>query len=241
MFLWMSFNAAETVGTYDVAVFSGVPQLLRFAVEGHFSTGPVLLAIACIPYSFSYLTERDCDFKQQAVERVGLFNYSACKAVATFLSAFLMGVVAVGAFIGVLSVMGIPHTVRYDEVQHSYAVLVETMGPGWYYAVKLLHIGLVCGQAAVFSLMIMAWIPNSYVGFLSPLIGYYLIECIEFLLARVIYNPFFWRLINGQALLFGQAADNLLLSYLWTVFLLIAMSLGFGICFIIQLEKELEQ
>ncbi len=129
--------------------------------------------------------------------------------------------------------------VRYDEVEHTYAVLAATMGPGWYYAIKLLHIGMICGQAAVFSLLIMAWIPNSYVGFLSPLIGFYLYECILSILSRVIYNPFLFRLISGDALLWGQAAADPLFSYIWTIYLLFFVTLCFGVCFHIRLEKEL--
>lgn len=239
MLVWLGFNAAETTGSYLGAVFAGVPILIRLATTGRISTGPVLLSIATIPYAFSYLTEREYGFQQQAIIRVGHHNYGICKAVATFLSAFFMGIVALMAFIAIASVLGIPHIVRYDEVKYTYAVLVETMGPMWYYAAELIHIGLVCGQAAVFSLLIMVWIPNSYVGFLAPLLSYYLYECVLSLLSRQIFNPFLWRLISADALLSGSTADNPLLNFLWTVSLLGFVALSYGMCFTMSLEKEL--
>ena len=64
--VWALFNVAEAVKTYDHAVFAGVIQLIRLGLEGHESTGPVLLAISTIPYAFSYLTEKECGFQQQA-------------------------------------------------------------------------------------------------------------------------------------------------------------------------------
>jgi len=244
MLSWTGFNAAESVGagnaagTYNHAVFAGVTQLLRLSMG---EMGPVLLALATIPYSFSYLTEREWGFQEQAVQRIGITAYGICKAVAVFLSGFLMGVAATGGFVGILSAIGIPHTVRYGEVQHTYAMLVITMGPGWYYAVKLLHIGLVCGQAAVFSLMVMSWIPNVYVGFLSPMIGCYLADCIQSLLAEKIYAPNLWCLTGTQALFFGQGAPDPLFSYLWTVAVLSLLALVFGGCFLKQIKKELAQ
>lgn len=237
--VWMAFNAAEAVGSYPNAVFAGIPVLLRLAITGQLSTGPVLLAVATIPHAFSYLAERECGFQQQAISRVGSVTYARCKSIAIFLSAFLMGAVAIATFIVIASIIGIPHTVRYDEVEHTYAVLAATMGPGWYYAIKIFHIGMVCGQAAVFSLLIMTWVPNSYVCFLSPLIGYYLYECILSILSRFIYNPFFFRLISGDALFWGQAAANPLFSYLWTIYLLSFVTLCYSVCFMIRVEKEL--
>lgn len=239
MLVWLGFNAAETTGSYSGASFAGVPVLIRLATTGRFSTGPVLLSIATIPYAFSFLTEREGGFQQQAIIRVGLHNYGTCKAIATFLSAFFMGAAALIVFITIASVLGIPHIVRYDEVKYTYAVLVATMGPMMYYLVELIHIGLVCGQAAVFSLLIMVWISNSYVGFLAPLLGYYLYECVLSLLSREIYNPFLWRLISADALLSGSTADNPLFNYLWTVSLLSFGALCYGICFTMSLEKEL--
>lgn len=250
MLLWMGFNAAESVGNYNNAVFAGVVQLLQLSLDLHPSTGPVILAIAAIPYSFSYLTERECGFQQQAIERVGLRTYGLSKVLATVISGFLMGVTAVGSLILVLSAMGIPHTVRYDEVQYTYAVLVATRGPGWFYSVKLLHMGLVCGQAALFSLMATAFIPNAYVGFLSPMIGFYILECIQLFLSRIfpsntvwplfaLWNLFFGSSVNND--FFGSIAQNLVFTYLWTVGALTLMTVAFGWCFLRKLKKELAQ
>lgn len=235
--VWMLLNAAESVSSYDHAVFAGVVQLIRLGLDGLQSTGPVLLAISTIPYTFSYLTEKECGFNQQIIERVGTPTYGICKVAACGISAFIMGVAALALYIAVLSAAGIPHTVRYDEVKGTYAVLSVTMGPGWYYGMKLLHIGLVCSQAAVFSLMILSYIPNSYVGFLAPLIGYYMADCILTLLTRIVSGPL-WSLISPMQLFFGQPLPDVMLSFLWTVFVLIMLVVFFGNCFLLRLRKE---
>lgn len=234
---WMLINAAESVKTYEHAVFAGITQLIRLGVDGHSSTGPVLLAVSTIPYAFSYLDEKECGFQQQVEGRIGVLVYGLSKLFANFLAAFLMGFVALWTYVGLLSLIGIPHTVRYEEIKNTYAVLAVTFGPGWYYLTKSFLLGLICGQAALFSLMVMAWIPNIYVGFLSPLIGYYLAECIFSLVTQVVSSPF-WALVNPMQLFFGQPASNAGFSYLWTVFILMMLITCFGIRFLLQLGKE---
>lgn len=238
MLTWLCLNAYEAVQTYEHAVFAGIPILIRLGMDGSMSTGPVMLAIAVVPYAFSYLSEQECGFYQQYIERVGVTTYGTCKAIATAISAFFMGAFALWGFIALLSAMGIPHDVRYDEVQSTYAVLAATVGPGWYYTVMILKTGLVCSLAAVFSLMIMAKIPNSYVGFFFPIIGYYFVDCVCSILSRYFYHPLLWNLVSVSSLFFGQGFGNLLVSYLWSVAFLIIMMLFFGIFFISQLEKE---
>lgn len=238
MLVWLCLNAYEAVKTYDHAVFAGVPILIRLGMDGQMSTGPVILSIAAVPYAFSYLSELECGFCQQYIQRVGVTVYGTSKAIATAVSAFLMGALALGGFIAFLSAIGIPHSVRFDEVQYTYAVLTATRGPGWFYAIMILKTGLVCSQAAVFALMIMAWVHNAYVGFFSPIIGYYFITCVCSILSRIMYAPLLWRLVNISFLFFGQAADNLLFGYLWSVIFLIITALFFGISFAYQLETE---
>lgn len=237
MVVWISLNAAEAVKSYDRAVFAGVTQLIRLGLDGQPSTGPVLLAISTIPYTFSYLTEKDCGFAQQMKQRIGVTVYGACKTIAIAGSAFLMAVVALWIFIGILSAIGIPHTVREGEVLGTYAQWAVSMGPGWYYGAKALHTGLVCGQAALFSLMIMSWIPNAYVGFLSPLIGCYMADCILNLLTRIGSSPL-WSLISPMTLFFGQPLPDIGFSYLWTVLVLAALMVCFSIRFLLRLGKE---
>lgn len=237
MLTWMAFNAAQQVKTYDRAVFAGVIQLIRLGLEGEFSTGPVLLSIATIPYAFSHLTERDCGFALQVKERVGVTIYGVCKAIAVAASAFLMAVAALWLYIAILSAMGIPHTVRGGEVWGTYAAMAYSLGPGWYYCVKALHLGLICAQAAVFSLMIMSWIPNAYVGFLAPLIGYYMVFCVFNIASSFAPTPL-WALVSPLQIFFGQPLRDPVFGYVWTVLVLVSLMLVFGIRFLLQLGKE---
>ena len=230
--IWAFLNVIEAVKTYNHATFAGIIQLIRLGLEGHESTGPVLLAISTLPYSFSYIAEKECGFQQQLMARVSVMTYGISKTIATFISAFLMGATALIVFIFTLSTAGIPHTVRFDEVENTYAVWA-----GWYYVAKSCLVGLVCGQAALFSLMIMARISNAYVGFLSPLIGYYLADCILNLVSRIAPSPL-WSLVSPMQLFFGQPLSNVKLSYLWTVLVLLALSVCFSIRFLMRIGKE---
>ena len=235
--VWAFLNMIEAVKTYNHAVFAGIIQLIRLGLEGHESTGPVLLAISTLPYSFSYIAEKECGFQQQLMARISVMTYGISKKIATFISAFLMGATALIVFIFTLSTAGIPHTVRFDEVENTYAVWAATMGPGWYYVAKSFLVGLVCGQAALFSLMVMSRISNAYVGFLSPLIGYYLVDCILTLLARIASSPL-WSLVSPMQLFFGHPLNNVKFSYLWTVLVLLALTVCFSIRFLMRLGKE---
>ncbi len=235
---WMILNAAESVKTYKHAQFAGIVQLIRLGMTNYNATGPVFLAISTIPYTFSYLTEKECGYQNQAMERIGSMTYGAGKVTAVALSAFLMGVIALGSFIGICSLVGIPHTVRLEEVQYSYAVWAAAKGPGWYYAAKFFHAGLVCGQAAVFSLMILGWMPNAYVGFLSPLIAYYLIECVESIVSRMVDISVLLRLFSPNVIFYEVNSQNILFHYLWSIFMLLWMAVFFGISFLVRLSKE---
>ncbi len=239
MLLLMCTNAAEAVGTYDHAVFAGVPVLIRFGINGDYATAPILLAISALPYSFSYLSEKECGFAKTYISRVGSTAYGVCKAISTAFSAFLMGAAALGAYILILTLMGIPHSVRYDEVVNTYAVLSAVKSPPWYYAIMLLKIGTVCSQAAMFALLVMSKIPNTYVGFLSPMIGYHAASCVNSILSRFLLNSFFWGLVSPFNIFFGESVTaDPVFSYLWSMSMLIGMALFFGFSFVIQVEKE---
>lgn len=244
MLAWMVANSIHSVPEYAVALKSGAPKLFDNATTGYEYIGPVLLAIATVPYSFSYITEHESGFQRQVAERVGLRAYSISKVLSTALSAFLMAVVAMGLFLAGLCVLKLPHTVFAGSVPNQYLLLVATAGPVWYYAVVFIIRGLVCSLCAVFALMITGWLPNAYVGFLSPLIAYYFNECVLDLLwqlerALTPTPAINWYLISLRALFFDTVYQrgNLLFSFLWTVTFLATAAVLCGRAFVLRLGK----
>lgn len=237
--VWMILNVIHEAPSYELAVWSGAPYLFDRAVDGSLYIGPVVLTIATLPNSSTYLYEQRCGYMQQAVERVGISVYSESKAWTTALVSFLMAVIGMAIFLAILCAMQIPHVVEYESVRGFYLEFVYTLGPSWYYVVKIVTMGLACSLSAEFALMITSWIANEFVGFLSPLVGCYLICCILELLAPLNRSSFLWRLFDPMALFFSQVVPgNNYFSILWaTTFLVILIALC-GCEFERKLRKE---
>lgn len=241
MFSWMVLSATEAVSSYNYAVELGGIYVFQVALDSHISTGPVILTISTIPYSFSYLIDHESGFQQEVTKRVGLNTYAVCKVIATGISAFLMGLTTMWCFVAMLSLSGIPHTVRYESVKLTYAALAATAGPIWYYLLKTFLISLVCTHSAIFALAIMAWVPNPYVGFLAPAIGYYFAECVISSVAPLFPHPYFWALVNPFALLFSQVSPNNCFSFFWTLTIVGGGVVFWGIQFVIRIRKKCSQ
>lgn len=238
MLSWMVFNGAEAAGTYRNAVELGGIYVFQMAIENQISTGPVVLSIATIPYAFSYLTEKRSGYLQMIIGRTGSPTYVVCKALATAISAFLMGVVAGGTYVIILNLLKIPHIASYPLVNESYAVLAIALTPAGYYGIKIALIGLVCAQAALFALATMAWIPSSYVGFLAPITGYYLADSLISTTAKIFPSLHLWALINPFRVFFTQVSSSIGFSLLWTVLFLIELCIAFGNMFAVHVRKE---
>lgn len=237
--VWMILNAIHEAPNYELAVWSGAPYLFDKAVDGSLYIGPVVLTIATLPNSSTYLYEQQCGYMQQAVVRVGLSAYSESKAWTTALVSFLMAVIGMAVFLVILCAMQIPHVVRYESVKGFYLEIVHTLGPGWYYVVKIATLGLSCSLSAEFALMITSWIPNEFVGFLSPLVGCYLICCILELLAPLNRSSTLWRLVDPTALFFSQVVPgNNYFSILWATTFLVILIASCGYEFERKLRKE---
>lgn len=231
MLAWMFVNIGYSVLHYENARESGAVYLLRTALDGA-NMGPVLLVIAAIPYAGAFLYEGACGFRREAEKRVGVYRYCISKVLATILSAFLLAAVSILLFLGILTLLHIPHVLQQETAAY-YETLCITKGVGWYYGVKIILTGLVCSLCAMFALFVSSCIPNAYASMLSPMIGYYLWNSILNLLFPLLPDSRIWHMISPLNLFFAQVwLGNNRLSFLWTTLFLTLLTVFLGIGFV---------
>lgn len=236
--IWMVTNIAyELLNLVEISEWSTV-YLLRTALDAA-NLGPVLLVISAVPFSTVYLQEKESGFMDEVCKRVGICRYGVSKALVTFLSDFLLAITGIFLFIIILDVLGVPHTVHNDSFAIYYEELVISKGVYWYYAVKTVITGFVCGLAGVFSLMISSYFSSTYVAVLSPVIAFYLWNSILNLLYPLFPSSYIWYMISPNNLFFAQVwLGSSLASMLWTVTLMVLLSVLAGICFIKKVCTE---
>lgn len=237
---WMTVNIGNALLNYQTVFETGIVTLLRLALDGS-NMGPVLLVIAAIPFSTMYLTEKECGFQQEMAKRVGIRAYSISKVIATFLSAFLLAVVGISLFLGMLTLLKIPHTPPYEAMAIYFEGLSVTHGVGWYYTVKIIITGFVCGLAAVFALFTSSYISNAYAAILSPMIGYYLWICALNLLYPLWPSSGIWQMVSPINLFFAQVwLGSALPSFLWTTGFLLILTIALGTQFVKRSCREVK-
>lgn len=232
---WMVGNC---IRERNIAKVIGGPYLFNRAVDGTLYLGPVILAIATIPYAGEFLTERKEGYQMQAAKRVGIEVYGLSKVLSTALSAFLMVLLGVGVFILWMCVLRLPRTIPTGLQDGTYMEWAYTRGTGWYYAAMTLRMGMVCGAASVFSLMVSAYVPNAYVAFFAPIIGYYFLECILNMLSKILPVSPVIHLFSPLGLCFAQIGRDPFVSYVLTVLMLTVGMVLFGEGFLTKLRKE---
>lgn len=230
--IWMIVNIGYEFLHYDYALESGTVYLLRMALDGS-NMGPVLLVIAAIPYATAFLAEKECGFQIEMEKRIGIYRYSVSKVIATVLSAFLLAVASILLFLGLLTLLHIPHVLQNESMAVYYEGLCVTKGVGWYYCVKIVLTGVGCSLSAMFALFINSYIPNAYASMLSPMIGYYLWNSILNLLFPLLPVSIIWQMISPLNLFFAQVwLGNSLLSFLWTILFMTLITAFLGIQFV---------
>lgn len=234
MLAWMFANGATNIFIYGFLYGFGIPYTFNAALTGEFGLGMILLVIATVPYSTSFLSDRESGFASHAIERVGLTAFTVSRVISVAVSAFLAFVAAAGLFLLGLCLSGAPHTIpgNGEYLGGDYLDLVVQAGPWCYYLVRFTISGLTCAMAAVFSLYISTWIPNGYVVLLSPLIAYYAYGPILGLFYRVFHNVLLARLFSLESILIYQVSTNNAFAFLWAVIyqLTIILLCGWGFC-----------
>ncbi len=232
MLVWMIVNIGYEFLHFDNALESGAVYLLRRALDGS-NMGPVLLVIAAIPYATTFLSEEECGFRMEMEKRTGIYWYCVSKVIATVLSAFLLAAVSILLFLGLLTLLHVPHVLQNESMAIYYEELSVTRSVGWYYGVKIILTGSVCSLSAMFALFISSCIPNAYASMLSPMIGYYLWNSVLNLLCPLLPVSIIWQMISPLNLFFAQVwLGSSLLSFLWTTLFLTLLTAFLGIRFV---------
>lgn len=242
MLAWLLVNGATNIYIYNFLYAFGIAYTFDQAMTGGVGLGMIILSIATVPFSTSYLTDRESGFGYHIIKRVGFGAYSFARVIAVGLSAFLAMVTAAGIFLVGLCLSGAPHAYPVD-VYHLNGVYYEltVTGQTWlYYLIRFIISGLTAAVAAVFALFSSSLIPNTYVALLSPLVGYYAFENI---LLHIIYS-----MSNGQTIWLnafslavitaGQVSRNHFFSFLWASAYLLTLFALLSWGFICRLRRE---
>lgn len=234
----MIVNVGYELLHYNHALEFGTVYLLRMALDGT-NMGPVLLVIATIPYATTFISEEECGFRIEMEKRTGIYRYCISKVIATVFSAFLLAAVSILFFLGLLTLLRIPHVLRNESMAIYYEELSVTKGVGWYYCVKIIITGMVCSLSAMFALFVSSYIPNAYASMLSPMIGYYIWNSAQNMLLPLLPANNLWQMISPLNLFFSQVwLGSSLLSFLWTTLFLTLLTAFLGIQFVRKVCME---
>lgn len=229
---WMLVNSARKLSSGYWSGW-GLAGLLDKATTSLLDMAPLLLPIATVAYSGSYLMDRESSFWEQAVQRVGVRAYGCARVLSAALSPFL----AVGAAILIYTLVGlawgIPATGSQPMPPMGYLMLAEGGHFLPYLLARIVVTGLSCALASVFALTVSAFLRNTYVTLLAPLIAYYLIM----ILCGMLLCP---NVLNLTNLLFLQPFENALFSLVWTTVYLLTLTVLCGQLFLWKLRKEWE-
>lgn len=238
---WLVVNSATNIFVYDFLYFYGIPYSFNQAMVGNDGLGMIVLAMATVPYSTSYLTDRASGFDHHAIKRVGFPTYVASRVVSVGVSAFLAMVAAAGIFLSCLCLSGAQQSIARDaeHLNGVYYELVLTVGPWCYYLVRFTISGLTAALASVFALYATTLVPNIYVALLSPLIGYYTWESVISLIFNLSGGrASFLSLFTMYNNITHQISTDNLFSFLWTTVYLLTLTVLCGRGFVIRTRKE---
>ena len=239
MLLWMYLNCAEILNDGMMRSFYTLADYLFFAVaDVNGNLTPLLLAIAVIPFSWSYCQDKNCGYLEQAAERVGFPAYARARALAVGIAAFLAMELALALFTGYLACLGILPAVEGRTSGAGAFTDIAAMGNfPLYYLYRAVLSGLGSVLAAEFGLLVTVWLPNAYMAFILPLLACYVGD----ILVDIFFELFDLRLrfISPSFLLFGQPAfQSLHASFFWCAGLLLALSLLCGVRFRAGVERR---
>ncbi len=237
---WSLFNGIFDIFLNHSMSATGIPYVINQALTGDFGLGMLILSISAVPYSTSYLTDRDSNFFRYAVNRIGLRVYGLSKIIAVSIAAYLASIISNGLLLAILSLTGAPHVISGEEnyLSGCYLDLVYLYGPVVYYSVRFTIAGLSCSMAAIFALMVSTLIPNSYVCLISPLVAYYGYTAIISLLSLFCNSSALLNLFVLNYIINTQVSQNNWFSFLWAVVYFLTVIILCSRCFLRHLEKE---
>ena len=226
---WLFFNLLFY--TENVWTRVDIVTQLNSATSGAFGLAELLLAIATVPYAWSYLQDRNSGFEAQALQRVGFRAYGFSKILSVGLSAFLAAITSIALFLGILYARGLDVLPSHPLSESGYFLIIPNGGVFLYYLVHAVVTGLGAAMAAVVALAVSTMVPNVYVALMSPLLWYYIYQvlCSIFFLS----NAF-----SLTVILFEQYFANPWFNFLWACVFLLTMTALFGRLFLWRLRKE---
>ncbi len=239
---WSFFN-----GIFDVflnqSLFSlGIPYILNKALTGDYGLGMLIFPISAVPFSISYLLDRESGFDRYVINRIGIRAYGLSRVISVAISACLVAFISGVLLLAILSLTGAPHMIL-DQANYGYGNyldLVYQSGPMVYYCVRFTIFGLSCSTAAVFALWVSTLIPNFYVSLISPLVAYYGYGAIMSLLSLKGSSADLLHLFVLNYVINYQVSKDNWFSFLWATVYFLTIIILCAKGFLLRLGKEYE-
>jgi hypothetical protein len=223
----------DLIGSWLVADinFSDCNYFLdAFMGFSHFRT--ILLVIAAIPFVSAFCNDWEHKYIQPLSARTGILNYSVSKVITVFTSSFAVIFLGLTLFTLILSIKApfftdIEGTNSYDILRSNihYGDILRKSVP-LFYIVKFCMQAFFCAFWCVFALMLSALLPNKFLAFSSPFIGFYFLD------ASTIFIPFETRrFFDMRRLTYSQQCisynSTLDLLYIYAFFIILSVICGF--------------
>lgn len=220
----------------DYLNYHGLGRMLNRATTSFLDQAYLLLPIATVAFSGSYLTDQKSGFLDSIIERVGIQAYGRSRILTAALAPFLASAVAIliytaVALAGGISAIGNIPPDQYGFYGYPYSSLLGADGSHFltYLLVRIVITGLTAGLSSVFALAVSAFVRNYYVTMLAPLIAYFLLLTLGDII------PFF---LDPYNIPFSQTFQDAWLSFIWAVVYLLTMTALCGCLFLWKLRKE---
>lgn len=215
--------------------FYCVADYMSMATVGNGNLSFLILAIAALPYAWSYCQDKESGFLDSVLERVGIQAYSRARVVSVAASAFLAVQFALLLFAGFLLFQQVPATALTADGTGPYTQIAAEGNFLLYYFVRATLTGLTCGLAAEFGLAVTVIITNVHIAFIIPLLGFYAVYIIQMILWELFSFNFEGMWIYS---FFGLPFQNRIISFFWSAEWILLLTVLSGWYFCKKLRKE---
>ena len=228
---WMCLNILAQLLNPNLRGFEPWQMLVSNAVTDIMNFAPLLMAIGPVCYAWSYCSDHICGYDLEAVRRTGTAAYGVAKFLAAMLSTFAVTVLAVLVFAGIMGLLQPPmNTELLTAGNGAYLELVAEGSTALFLVCRAAITGLSAAFAAALALAVSAYVKNSFVSILSPLLIYMVLDNLS-----LYPDP----RLSWQEIMFFETGKSTAASAIWAIWYLLLMIAGCGLLFVHRIRKEL--
>lgn len=213
--------------------FSGYDVQSDIGITLDFSTLCKMIAIAgALPFVANFADEWTSRVTIGCVSRCGVKRYAVSNIVICFVSSLVTVFLGMMLYAGVLSFF-LPVFFEDGNPMNPVQETLLRGGLPWVYIIyRILPFAASCGMWSVMGMMLTSFFPNKFVGICTPFVASYVIERIS-----VNFPPTF----NLYYAALGYYNwENLWLQLLYCTGLFAALSVVFGVVFVIMVKRRVQ-